>query len=147
MGRNGLTIYLAGKMDGLSDSEMKKWRNLLKSELEKYSDIDNYKTNVVSPCDYFNFNEQRYQNEQEIMKFDLSLVKNSDIVIVNTNGLNSSIGSIIEVYEAWKNDIPVIAYDENGDYRTIHPWLKCCITRADSCVIDICEYIKDFYMR
>nr|DAH04899.1 MAG TPA: deoxyribosyltransferase [Bacteriophage sp.] len=147
MGRNGLTIYLAGKMDGLSDSEMKKWRNLLKSELEKYSDIANYKTNVVSPCDYFNFNEQRYQNEQEIMKFDLSLVKNSDIVIVNTNGLNSSIGSIIEVYEAWKNDIPVIAYDENGDYRTIHPWLKCCITRADSCVIDICEYIKDFYMR
>ena len=147
MGRNGLTIYLAGKMDGLSDSEMKKWRNLLKSELEKYSDIDNYKTNVVYPCDYFYFNEQRYQNEQEIMKFDLSLVKNSDIVIVNTNGLNSSIGSIIEVYEAWKNDIPVIAYDENGDYRTIHPWLKCCITRADSCVIDICEYIKDFYMR
>lgn len=147
MGRNGLTIYLAGKMDGLSDSEMKKWRNLLKSELEKYSDIVNYKTNVVSPCDYFNFNEQRYQNEQEIMKFDLSLVKNSDIVIVNTNGLNSSIGSIIEVYEAWKNDIPIIAYDENGDYRTIHPWLKCCITRADSCVIDICEYIKDFYMR
>lgn len=147
MGRNGLTIYLAGKMDGLSDSEMKKWRNLLKSELEKYSDIANYKTNVVSPCDYFNFNEQRYQNEQEIMKFDLSLVKNSDIVIVNTNGLNSSIGSIIEVYEAWKNDIPIIAYDENGDYRTIHPWLKCCITRADSCVIDICEYIKDFYMR
>lgn len=147
MGRNGLTIYLAGKMSGLSDSEMKKWRNLLKSELEKYSDMVNYKTNVVSPCDYFNFNEQRYQSEQEIMKFDLSLVKNSDIVIVNTNGLSSSIGSIIEVYEAWKNDIPVIAYDENGDYRTIHPWLKCCITRADSCVIDICEYIKDFYMR
>ena len=147
MGRNGLTIYLTGKMGGLSDSEMKKWRNLLKSELEKYSDIANYKTNIVSPCDYFNFNEQRYQSEQEIMKFDLSLVKNSDIVIVNTNGLSSSIGSIIEVYEAWKNDIPVIAYDENGDYRTIHPWLKCCITRADSCVIDICEYIKDFYMR
>ena len=41
----------------------------------------------------------------------------------------------------------IIAYDENGDYKTIHSWLKCCITRADSCVIDICEYIKDFYMR
>ena len=147
MGRNGLTIYLAGKMSGLSDSEMRQWRNLLKSELEKYSNMANYKTNVVSPCDYFNFNEQRYQNEQEIMKFDLSLVRDSDIVIVNTNGLNSSIGSIIEVYEAWKNDIPVIAYDENGDYKIIHSWLKCCITRADSCVIDICEYIKDFYMR
>ena len=144
MGRNGLTIYLAGKMGGLSDSEMKQWRNLLKSELEKYSDMANYKTNVVSPCDYFNFNEQRYQSEQEIMKFDLSLVKNSDIVIVNTNGLSSSIGSIID----YSHLLPYMRlYDENGDYKTIHPWLKCCITRADSCVIDICEYIKDFYMR
>lgn len=147
MRNNGLTIYLAGKMGGISKAEMESWRNLVKAELEKYSDIANYKVNTISPCDYFNFNEQRYQNEQEIMKFDLSLVNNSDIVIVNTNGLNSSIGSAIEVYEAWKSGIPVIAYDENGDYKTIHPWLKCCITRVDSCVIDICEYIKDFYMR
>lgn len=42
----------------------------------------------------------RYQNEQEVMKFDLNLVRGSDIVIVNINGLNTSIGSVIEVYEA-----------------------------------------------
>lgn len=145
--KNGLTIYLCGKMSGLTYFEMTSWRNLFKSELNKYSDMANYKVNVISPCDYFNFEEQRYQNEQEIMKFDLGLVRNSDIVIVNTNGLNTSIGSAIEIYEAWKNDIPVITYDENGDYKSVHPWLKCFITRTDSCMIDICEYIKDFYMR
>lgn len=81
------------------------------------------------------------------MKFDLNLVRGSDIVIVNTNGLNTSIGSVIEVYEAWKNNIPVIAYDERGDYNLIHTWLKCCFTRVESCAMDMCEYIKDFYMR
>ena len=90
---------------------------------------------------------QDIKNEQEVMKFDLNLVRGSDIVIVNTNGLNTSIGSVIEVYEAWKNNIPVIAYDERWDYNLIHPWLKCCFTRVESCAMDMCEYIKDFYMR
>mgnify|MGYP000844200546 FL=1 len=147
MKNNGLTIYLAGKMAGLSIEEQTTWRKFVAAELDKYSDIANYKTNVISPCDYFNFEEPRHQNEQEVMKFDLNLVRDSDIVIVNTNGLNTSIGSVIEVYEAWKNNIPVIAYDERGDYNLIHPWLKCCFTRVESCVMDMCEYIKDFYMR
>lgn len=111
MRENGLTIYLAGKMGGLNKNEMTKWRKFVSTELDRYSDAANYKVNVISPCDYFNFDEQRHQNEQEVMKFDLGLVHSSDIVVVNTNGLNSSIGSAIEIYEAWKSDIPVIAYD------------------------------------
>ena len=147
MNKNGLTIYLAGKMSGLSDFEMTYWRKLIKQELERYSDMANCKINVISPCDYFNFTETRYQNDKEVMKFDLALVKTSDIILVNTSGLNTSIGTAIELYEASKYDIPIIAYDEHGDYKNVHPWLKCCITRADSCIKDICEYIKDFYMR
>ena len=146
MKNNGLTIYLAGKMAGLSIEEQTTWRKFVAAELDKYSDMANYKTNVISPCDYFNFEEKRQQNEREVMNFDISLVRSSDIVIVNTTELNSSIGSVIEIYEAYKNDIPVIAYDEKGWYRILHPWIKCCITRTDSCVKDICEYIKDFYM-
>lgn len=102
MRENGLTIYLAGKMGGLNKNEMTKWRKFVSTELDKYSDAANYKVNVISPCDYFNFDEQRHQNEQEVMKFDLGLVHSSDIVVVNTNGLNSSIGSAIEIYEALK---------------------------------------------
>lgn len=91
MKNDGLTIYLAGKMAGLSIEEQTTWRKFVTAELDKYSDMANYKTNVISPCDYFNFEEPRHQNEQEVMKFDLNLVRGSDIVIVNTNGLNTSI--------------------------------------------------------
>lgn len=147
MKKDILIIYLAGAMTGLTYSEMTNWRNLLKTELNKYSDMTNCRIQVISPCDYFNFEEQRYQSDKEVKRFDLALVENSDVVIVNTKGLNASVGSIIEIDRAEENGIPIIAYDENGDYKTIHPWLKDSITRVDSCVMDICEYIKDFYMR
>ena len=59
MKNDGLTIYLAGKMAGLSIEEQTTWRKFVTAELDKYSDMANYKTNVISPCDYFNFEEPR----------------------------------------------------------------------------------------
>ena len=147
MKKDSLIIYLAGAMTGLTYPEMINWRNLLKAELNKYSDMTYCRVSVISPCDYFNFEEQRYQSDREVKRFDLALVKSSDVVIVNTKGLNTSVGSIMEIDCAEGNGIPIIAYDENGDYKTTHSWLKDSITRVDSCVMDICEYIKDFYMR
>lgn len=147
MGNNGLQIYLAGAMTGLTHSEMTKWRDEIKTCLEKCSDMANYKTKVVSPVDYFSFENDIHQSDLEVMNFDLSLVRGSDIVVVNTSKLNNSVGTIVELYEAWKSHIPVIAYDENGDYKSLHPWLKCFITRVQSCISDIGSYIKELYMR
>lgn len=144
MKNDKLTIYLAGKMSGLSNEEMTEWRNLIRDQLYKYADIAGKMIKVISPCDYYNFDNPRHQNEKEVMEYDLSLVRKSDIVIVNTFQLNTSVGSIMEVYEAHKLGIPVIAYGVSYDY--LHPWLKECINREEICVVDLCEYIKDFYM-
>ena len=147
MKRSGLTIYLAGAMTGLSEYEMKAWRKEVKEQIEKYSDSVNYKVNILSPVDFYNFDDELYQSAKEIMEFDLELVSDSDLVIVNTKGLNKSVGSIIEVYHAWERRIPVIAYDQDGDYKNVHTWLKCCFRRVETCMSDMAEYIKDFYMR
>ena len=48
MKNDGLTIYLAGKMAGLSIEEQTTWRKFVTAELDKYSDMANYKTNVIS---------------------------------------------------------------------------------------------------
>lgn len=144
---DGLTIYLCGQMTGLTYAEMTSWRYLLKDGLEKCSDMVNCRIKVILPTDYYSFTEPRHQSELEVMNYDLSLVRNSDIVIANTTGLNKSVGSIIEVYEAWKSGIPVIAYDEIFESKKMHPWLTCCFTRIESSANEICEYIKDFYMQ
>lgn len=151
MRRSDLTVYLCGKMSGLAKEDMEGWRKYIKKELEKYAILADCNINVISPCDYYNFENPRHQSEEEIMRYDLSLVKNSDIVIANVEGLNTSIGSAIEIYEAWKLGIPIIGY-ENLQYHLhnkdekLHPWLQTCITRTEVFSTDLCEYIRDFYM-
>lgn len=141
-----LTIYLAGAMSGLTMEEMNTWRLSTKSLLLTVSELSSTKLNVINPVDYFNFENSRHQSEMEVMKFDLSKVKSSDIVIVNMEHLNTSIGTCIECYEAWKNDIPVLAFGGDGLYKNLHPWIQNCITRYDECYDNTVSYIKDLYM-
>lgn len=79
------------------------------------------------------------------MKFDLARVKESDLVVVNIECLNTSIGSIIECYEAYKNDIPVLAFGNKKLYEKLHR-IQCCITRHDKNYRECINYISDFYM-
>lgn len=141
-----LTIYEAGKMSGLNLQQMLTWRIELTKELEDVAEIIGVKVNAVNPVNYFNFVQKRHQTESEIMKFDLSKVKQSDIVIVNMDGLNTSIGTCIELYEAYKREIPVLAFGSNKLYEELHPWIQCCITRHDETYKETVNYIKDFYM-
>lgn len=141
-----LTIYEAGKMSGLGLQQMITWRIELTKELEDVAEIVGVKINAVNPVNYFNFVQKRHQTKSEIMKFDLSKVKHSDIVVVNMDGLNTSIGTCIELYEAYKKEIPVLAFGSNELYEELHPWIQCCITRHDETYKDTVNYIKDFYM-
>ena len=95
--------------------------------------------------------------DKEIMQFDLNMVRQSDIVIANINGINESIGTAIEVYEANRLNIPVIAYANvpeilehkrnNVIFDKIHPWIKECLaTNLMFHADDVVQYVKDFYM-
>lgn len=141
-----LIIYEAGKMSGLDLQQMLTWRIELTKELEDVAEMVGVKVNAVNPVNYFNFVQKRHQTESEIMKFDLSKVKQSDIVIVNMDGLNTSIGTCIELYEAYKREIPVLAFGRNNLYEELHPWVQCCITRHDKTYKETVNYIKEFYM-
>lgn len=152
-----LTIYLAGRMSGLTEIEYNTWRNTLKRKLEIAATCCNSLIQVINPADYFDFGNIEDHTDKEIMQFDLNMVRQSNIVIVNVNGINESIGTAIEVYEANRLNIPVIAYanvpeileHKRNDiiFDKIHPWIKECLTtklmfRAD----DVVQHVKDFYM-
>lgn len=141
-----LTVYLIGKMSGLTFEEMNTWRKNVTYDLRVKAGIADVKVNIINPVSYFSFEEKQYQSELEVMKFDLSKVKSSDIVIVNMDGLNTSIGSCIECYEAYKNEIPVLAFGKDELFKNLHPWIQNCITRHDSSYIETNKYILDFYL-
>lgn len=143
---NNLKIYLAGAMSGLTFDEMNGWRKDIKNLLITRSKYVGSVVNVTNPVDYYNFEEKRHKNELEVMNFDLNKVKHSDLVVVNMQNLNTSLGTVIELYEAYKSGIPVLAIGDEDTYKKLHPWVQCCITRYDNTYRDIVDYIVDFYM-
>lgn len=84
--------------------------------------------------------------EKEVMQFDLNMVRQSDIVIVNVGGISESIGTAIELYEANRLDIPVIAYTEGDVNNNIHPWIENCLSTVQMNRSELITYIIDFYM-
>lgn len=142
-----MTIYLAGAMSNLTYVQMTMWRHELGILLQLSAEDYGMKVKVVNPVSYYNFEEKRHKSEKEIMQFDLNYIRKSDIVVVNLEGLNTSIGTCIELYEATKNNIPVLAFGTVEMYDSLHPWIKECITRVDWTKEELVEYIEDFYFR
>lgn len=140
-----LQIYLGGKMYGLTKEEMCSWREQFIKIISPCAENYNVRLNCVNPCKYYNFEEVRHQSDMEVMKFDLARVCEGDLLVVNLDGLSTSVGTIIECYEAWKCGIPVLAFGEYSIYEKLHPWIKNCITRCDPSMFETIEYIKDFY--
>lgn len=141
-----LKIYLAGRMSGLTYEEMNRWRVDISKIINHMADYHECIVDVINPVYYYNFENPKHQNEKEVMKYDLAHVKTSNIIVVKLDGLNNSIGSCIELYEAYKKEIPVLAFGSNELYEELHPWIQCCITRHDETYKDTVNYIKDFYM-
>lgn len=143
-----LKIYEAGKMSGLSFEEMNIWRLELKVQLQLAAEVSGYKVQVINPVDYYNFEEKKYQSEEEVRDFDLNHVITSDVIVVNLEGLNSSDGTKIELHDAkYHNRIPVIAFGDRKLYDNLYPWVKENITRVEEKVEDVVRYIQEFYMK
>lgn len=142
-----LKIYLAGKMSGLSFEDMNNWRMEARNKLLIIAQIADYQIQVINPVDHYNFEEKRYQSEEEVEDYDLAHVVSSDLVIVNINGLNNSDGTKLEIHDAkYHNRIPVIAFGDKKLYENLHPWIKRNITRVEKNIDDVVSYIHEFYM-
>lgn len=142
-----LKIYLAGKMSGLTYSEMNEWRLKIKEKLLRAAENAGYTVTIINPVDFYNFEERRHQSEEEVEDYDLAHVISSDIIIVNLNGLSSSDGTKFELHDAkYHNRIPVIAFGDKELYNNLHPWIKRDITRVENDMDSVVEYIRDFYL-
>lgn len=142
---NKKMIYISGRMSGLPHDEMMKSRKNITAFLEELISIREADWKVADPATLYNYKNNVHKSEREIMQFELNLVRNSDIVIVKLEDINESIGSCIEVYEAYKNNIPVVAYGDDEDWYMTHPWIKECVSRREGSIEDACMYIADFY--
>lgn len=116
-------IYLAGAMSCYFNTEQhdypKQWREDAKKYVKQlYDDIT-----LVSPTDFYEIGKNYHKSETEVMRFDLRMVRESDIVLVNLRDLHSSLGTIDEILYAFIRGNTVIGFiDDESELKKIHPW-------------------------
>ena len=139
---NNFNIYLAGAMSGLSFEEQNNWRKAVKGKLENTCSI--YRINCINPVDYYNFeDESKYDNETEVMNFDLHKLKHSDLVVVNFNR-PESLGTMAEIATAYELRIPIIGLKDES--TKLHPWQECMCSKIFTSLDKMLYYVQDFYL-
>jgi len=137
---NKFKCYLAGKVTGISYEEANTWRINAERLLRISSDNQ---IHTINPVDFYNFNmNPNTYTENEIKKFDLHMVKRSDLTIVNLD-FSDSIGTAMEIcmaHDVW--DKPVIGFGKNKS----HPWMELCITKRCETLEEAVRYIVDYYL-
>ena len=130
-------IYLSGGMADISFDESNQWRKHIYDELK-------YDADVFNPNDFYDYEHpEDYNNDEEVMKFDLYNLKQSDIMIVNFN-VPKSIGTAYEVAVANELGLPIIGL--NSDWVELHPWLHASCWRMFDDIDELVTYVKAYYL-
>lgn len=133
--------YMAGRMQNLSFEDMNSWREKATLLLKEKSDN---MVHTENPCHFYNFKrDPNTYTEKEVKEFDLHLVKNCDIMLVNLD-FADSIGTAIELHMAhdvW--GIPVIAFRE--EHNKSHPWIDLSVTKFCKTLEEAIDHIMEFY--
>lgn len=126
-------VYLAGAMSCYYNTEQhdypKKWREDAKKYVKKlYEDIT-----IISPIDYFEIGKNYHKSESEVMRFDLRMVREADIVLANLKDLHTSLGSSDEIFYAFISGKPIIGFlEDESEVKNIHPWKNEQIDRIET---------------
>jgi hypothetical protein len=137
-----IRIYEAGKMSGLTWEQMNGWRQ---EAADKILDINQgqYNLCIENPCSYYNFEiDPESFSDHECKQFDLFLIQNCDIILVNLD-FPDSIGTAIEIELAsrfWNK--PIIAF---GTRKDVHPWMKLAVTKQCKTMNEAINHMFDFY--
>ena len=67
------------------------------------------------------------------MRFDLRMVREADVVLVNLKDLQTSLGSSDEIFYAFIKGKPIIGFlEDESEVKNIHPWKIEQIDRIES---------------
>lgn len=145
MARNSYKIYLSGAIGCYEKSGSdyhKVWR---KDVIDAFFGVSI--DDCFDPTKFYSYNDSSY-TEKEVMRYDLKQLKNSDIVLVNLDSIDMSIGTAQEIFYAYLLNIPIIGFIEDEESTYIHPWLKEEVDKifvGENSKDEAIDYIKTYY--
>ncbi len=140
-------IYTAGKMSGISYAEQIKWRIELTGEITGRTTAQ---VDFIHPPYYYNYEEHFHKSEAEILEWEMTQLNDCDVVVVNFEGINDSIGTHMELGAiqginrfSGKHIFVIGIGDMNAD---LHPWIKESCMRIEPTIEDAAEYIAKYLL-
>lgn len=136
---NRLKVYLSGAVKQVEE-DFQNWRNKC-LELSENGFYPNLK--FIDPNSYFNYTNKLPETDRQCLDLFMWQAEESDILLVNLDHSNCSIGSGMEVEHAYCCNIPIIAFGSKPD--TWYPWIETRATVIFYDLEDALEYINDSY--
>ncbi len=137
-------IFTAGKMGGLSYQEQMGWRNRIETIVRARTD----KSLVfIHPPNYYQYDDGVSETEKKV--WEMSQIKDSDIVIVDLTTIKDSIGTHIEIgliegmNQFGNKHIHIVGI---GEPNTDHPWIQMGILHKENTLEDLADYIINYLL-
>lgn len=141
-------IYTCGKMSGIPFEQQMQWRKSLEAfARDKYDGSDKIK--FIHPPLYFNYEHMMHKTEREILDWEMMQLHECDIVVVNLEGIDSTVGSHMElgavqgINRFGDKYIYVVGIGEDNN---LHPWIKETCNRIESNYSDAATYIIEYLL-
>ena len=142
---NIFKIYTVGKMSGLTYEEQMGWRRNIENRVRYKADVP---VQFIHPPLFYGYHQKLHKTESEIKEWELNQVLSSDIIIVNLDGINESVGSHFEMGAVnamnmfGNRHIFVVGIGDSA----VHPWIDLSFIRRESNIEDAADYIASYLL-
>ncbi len=140
------TLFLSGCMSYYYNQGKPELAEQWRREVENYIQLYDFLKNnfkVFNPCK--NFYKNSIYSSKGIVHQNLFYLKKSDIILLNLNDIEQSPGTLFEIYYAFLNNKPTIAFGENKLYTNRQPHICESITYKCRDLNEIFQYINNVY--
>ena len=139
-----INVYLSGCMSHHYKNEKPNlaeiWRDDAEENLFKYD----YK--IFNPC--ANYKQNRQYDSKSMIYQKITYLEKCDVIIVNLDYLEKSVGTMFDLFWAYFNHKPVVAFcdtDIVNEELINQQYIKEAITVRFDTLYEACEYIKNMY--
>nr|DAE28789.1 MAG TPA: deoxyribosyltransferase [virus sp. ctmTa7] len=136
---NRINVYLSGAIKN-TDYKFQDWREYCSDSILAgfYPHL-----NIIDPNKFFNYTDKQPKTDKQCMDLFMYLLKKSDVLLVNLDQSNSSVGTGMEVEYAICNNIPIIAFGNKPE--TWYKWVEISAAVILEDAEEALEYIDNSY--
>lgn len=136
-----LNIYLSGATKNINE-DFQSWRTKCTTASQNgfYTNL-----NFIDPISYFNYTDKQPKTDKQCLDLFMWLINQSDVLLVNLEHSNNSIGTGMEVEHAYCHKIPIIGFGTT--YSTHYNWTKERCSVVFDTLGEAVEYIYNTYTK